>query len=193
MASVEGVARGYACTAVNMTIGSSLVLPALIIEVAASEPDTHEAIFQLAAMGLVRMASASEVPGRAAGWMVMARPGLDRVDVLSRSPDLQVFFGGRCVTSDGWLEAVEKSGCCVLIIGSIGLIDVPDGGADPTLVTRMVDAAGAAGLAMSAIVPVYLPGYLGTAKARVGPDVSLTGGRARIRGYGEGRWDSPSR
>lgn len=169
MASVEGGARGYACTALIMAIGSSLGLPALIIEAAASDRDPREAVFPLAAMGLGGMASASEVPGRAAGWMVMARPGLEWVDVLSRSPDLQVFFSGKCVTSDGWVEAVKQSGRCVLIIGSIGLIDVPDGGADPMLATRMVDAAGAAGLAMSASVPVYLPGYLGTPKARVWP------------------------
>ena len=168
MGKVVGAVRGYVCTAAFIAAGYSL--PAIIIEVEAGDLlEAHERISQLVDAGLAALVSVSDIPGRAAGWMVLARQGVDRVDVLMRAPDLRVFFGGPCAMRDDWLESAARTGYCVLIAGSIGLNRVPDAASDPELVTQMVGAAGAAGLAAGGLVPVYLPGYESHRNTRVEP------------------------
>jgi hypothetical protein len=170
MGEVSSGIRRSACTATFIATGSSSALPAVIIEVAADGlPDAHEEISRLTEAGLVCMASASDALGHAPGWMVLAHRGLDRVDVLMREGNLQVFFGGACIMRDDWFESVERIGYCALLAGSIGLNGGPDASSDPELVTRMVEAAAAAGLMAGAMVPVYLPGYEPPRNAPVWP------------------------
>jgi hypothetical protein len=170
MSEVGGTVRGYACTAAFIAPGSSPAFPAVIVEVAAGDlTDAHELISQLADAGLAGLASESDMQGRAVGWMILARRGLDRVDVLVRASDVRAFFGGTCVIRDDWLESVARTGHCILIAGSIGLNGVPDAAPDPELVTRMVDAARASGLVAGGLVPVYLPSYESRRNAKVWP------------------------
>lgn len=167
----SGVRRST-CTAAFIAAGSSSPLPALIIEVAVGGLlDAYEEIDRLTEAGLVFMASASDALGRAPGWMVLARRGLDRVDVLMREGDLQVFFGGTCIMGDDWFESVERIGYCVLLAGSIGFHGSPDASRDPELVTRMVETAATAGLMTGAMVPVYLPGYESPRNAPAWPGI----------------------
>lgn len=171
MVEVGSGVRRSACTAIIAT-GPSSALPAVIIEVAPGGPsDAHEEISRLTQAGLVHIASASDTPGRAPGWMVLARRGLDRIDVLMRDGDLRVFFGGTCVVGDDWVESIERTGYCVLLAGSIGLNDGPDRSLDSERVTQMVEAAAAAGLVAGAMVPVYLPGYEPSRNAPVWPGI----------------------
>jgi hypothetical protein len=159
------------CTAALIPDGCSSPLPAIIVEVTADDLQHAEAmISRLTEAGLARVRGASEMSARAAGWMALARPGLDRVDVLMRaSGRLRVFFAGECVLRDDWLESVARTGYCILLAGSTGLSSIPDGVPDTELVTRMVDAAATAGLVAGGLIPVYLPDWADGQKAKPWP------------------------
>lgn len=171
MGEIGSTFSGMRCTAVFIEAGRSSSLPALIVDVAAGDRQHADAmISRLVGAGLVRVTSASELPSHAAGWMVLARPGLDRVDVLIRAAGrLQVFVAGDCVLRDDWLESVAQTGYCVLFAGQISPGGIADAVPDPELATRTIGAAGAAGLLAGALIPVYLPGYGSDRKDKTWP------------------------
>jgi hypothetical protein len=169
MSDTEDVARGSECIALVIAVGSSSAVPALIVELEPSDSLYRESGSQLAIDGLERMSRVSVMPSRATGWIVLARPGLDRIYVIKQTPAPDDFFGGPCAMSDDWLEVAARTGCCLLIIGRIGLAQVPDAAADPVMVTQIVDAAAGMGRVAGAMVPVYVPGYLSSPKDPVWP------------------------
>jgi len=180
--------NGMRCAAAFVQAGCSSSLPALIVDVAGEDRQHADAmISRLAGAGLARVRGASEMPAWAAGWMVLARPGLNRVDVLRRGlTRLEAFVAGDVVLPGDWLESVARTGSCVLFAGSIGLTGSPDAAADPEVISRMVDAAGAVDLLAAGLIPVYLPGYDGGNKAKAWPGTVIyrqgPGGGARPLG-----------
>lgn len=154
----NGEIRGRACRATTAQIGLSPV-PALIVELAGDELEPSESVSRLVAAGLERVASLSRMPGPVAGWMALARPGIDRIDVLSRSAALPACFGGPSIINEFWLESAARTGYCLLVIGFVRL-DLLDEAADPVAVTRIVDSACAGGLVAVGKVSVLLPAYL---------------------------------
>jgi hypothetical protein len=171
MGEIGSTFGGMRCMAVFVEAGCSSSLPALIVDVAAGDRQHADAmISRLVGAGLARVTSASELQAHAAGWMVLSRRGVDRVDVLMRaSGRLRVFVAGDCVLRDDWLESVARTGYCLLLAGQISPSGIPDAVPDPELATRMIGAAGAAGLLAGALVPVYLPGYDSDRKDKTWP------------------------
>lgn len=135
--------------------GSSLPLPAIIVELPTDDP--AEGLAELsAATSLTSLGEAGAIPGRADGWMVFVCPGADWIDVIVRAPGWPPVFSGPSLLPKEWLESVTQRKHCLLLVGRAGL-DAALDAHDPAETARLAKLAIDSHLLMGGLVPVYTP------------------------------------
>ena len=155
---------GYSCCAAFIAVDGATV-PALIVEPARGDHDMTAPAPRMALEVLPSLTAVSGVRDRAPGWLVLTGRGSDRVDVLTRAGEVRQVVGGTCVLADDWLDEVERTGCCALLVGTLGLCTAPGAAPQPEEVAHAVAEAAAAGCVSGGLVPVYLAVYQGSGRA----------------------------
>jgi len=152
-------AGGYSCRAAFITVNADAAVPALILEPARGDHDATAPGSRMALEDLPSLTAVSGARDRVSGWLVLTGRESDRVDVLTRVGDVRQVFGGTCALADDWLDEVERTGCCALLAGTLGLSTTPSAAPNPEEVAHAVATAAAAGCVRGGLVPVYLPAY----------------------------------
>lgn len=99
--------------------------------------------------GLTFMTSGSQLPDLARDWQ-LERPDADSARLIEASGS--VVYAGPCDQPARWAELVDSAGACVVLVGTIGLYAVPDGGLTKERVRRMLAAAAREGMLAGGIV-----------------------------------------